>query len=160
MLKKINLSIVCLLLVMLFAVQPCFAEEVNVSIEPDQIILNAGGSGNSAAAQTIQASIGGTGKVTECIADLTIDGADGASTIAIKNCGSHYCVIDDILHIYFDRDAVLAELEAEGIGSPEGDLCTATVEATISYTDENGEHSKDISGSDDVTVINPEKSPK
>ena len=146
MLRKMKLSIFCLLLVTLFAAQPCFA--VGVQIQPDQIILNAGGKGTSEGDQTIQASIAGTGMVKDCSATLTIDGEE-VSTIKF-----HYCVLDDILHIKFDREDVLDILE--GKGTPEGVLYIATVSATINAT----EDPEDLEGSAEVLVIDPEKKPE
>ena len=153
MLRKMKLSIFCLLLVTLFAAQPCLAAElVNVSIEPNQIILNAEGNsakGQSDKIQAIQASIPGTGMVKECDATLTIDGQ------SVTTDTFHYCAFDDILHIKFDREDVLAALE--GKGTPEGVLYTADVSATI--INPTGD-SKDLEGSSEVKVIDPEKTEK
>ena len=77
--------------------------------------------------------------VTECDATLTI-GESGP----VDDFGFHYCVVDDILHIYFDRNKVLEVLDGMESG-----VYTATVEVSI-----NGGAAYQVT--DDVELIDPD----
>jgi hypothetical protein len=140
MLEKINLSLLCLLLVTLFAVQPCLAG--GVQIQPDRIILNAEGKSET---DTIQASIPmALGFMVEgCEATLTIGEA------SIEADGYKYCYVDDILHVYFDKGAFLKFLEDNGI--------LGTVEANVAGTVSGEGESVAFEGDDTIEVIDPDK---
>ena len=140
MAPRIKAMLVFLLLFATVGAQLCLAEEVNVTIKPYRIILTD--TGNS---ETIQALIPMViaGDISEFQATLSFAGADGE----IETTNYYYCIIDDILHVYFNRSQVISHLKENYVSG----RTEATVEGSFLV---DGEETRFI-GNDDVEVVTP-----
>ena len=115
-----------------------FADNI-VQVQPYKIVLNS----IKGTADTIQVSVPiSVVKVEDLEASISIGGGEGISSV-----GFYYCAIDDVLHIYFDKDEVIEYIMDNGI---EGE-----VEAYLNGSFNNGDEVVDINGSDIVEVHNP-----
>ena len=92
----------CLFLSIVFFVFPeqCFADTVNIS--PHRIVLSADGSSDDIQAR-IPMNLSPGYSITDFEASLRFDG----NSEVISSSGFYYCPVDNVLHVYFNRDAVL-----------------------------------------------------
>lgn len=138
MFKKATLSFIVMLILM---VSMIFAGTYVTNVRPDRIITNS----INGDAETIQVCVSiSVVNVEDLIASITVNGGE-----KIFSNGYYYCAIDDILHIYFNKNEVIeyligAEIEGE-----------AVVDLTGSF--QSGDKIIDIEGSDVIEVINPTK---
>lgn len=136
MLRKVVLGIMLILLITSVALS------YTVRVQPDKIVpASANGM-----ADTIQVSvIISVAEVKDLTASISIAGGD-----SIDNIDFYYCATDDVLHIYFDKDEVIDNLD--GL---DGEV---VVDLTASFT--NGDSPVEIEGSDILEVFNPASSAK
>ncbi len=109
-----------------------------VRVEPDKIVPNAW----KGKAEDLQVSVLiSVSSVEEFAASISIEGGD-----PIPAVGFDYCAIDDVLHIYFDKDAVIQQILAENL---DGEV---VVSLNCSFWD--GDNEVFIVGSDAIEVYN------
>ena len=120
--------------------QLCLAEEVNVTIKPYRIILT--NTGNS---ETIQALIPMViaGNISEFQATLRFEGFEEE----ITTTDYYYCIIDDILHVYFNRSTVTDFLLANHV--------SGRTKATVAGSFKADDTEIEFFGDDYVEVVNP-----
>ena len=146
--KKTNLRLTfyCLLLSFVLFVFPgqglSDIINVRVNINPFKIILNADGNSDDIQAKIPMALP--AGEITDFEATLLIDKV-GEGVITF-DC--YYCAVDNILHVYFDRETVLGYLRDNGI---EGKGLPAEVWGSICVEGQ----CIDFEGEDRVEVLGP-----
>ena len=133
----------CLLLSAVFFVFPGQILSDTVNISPFKIILNADGNSDDIQARIPMALP--AGEITDFGASLLF----GKAPEVLTTEDFYYCVIDNILHIYFDRGVVLDYLRDNKI---EGDEVIAQVWGSICV----GEQCVEFEGFDIVEVIDPD----
>ena len=138
--KKINSLILVLLLVSVIA-QISLADD-KVKIEPQKIILN-----DSTRDETIKASIPMQLSSTISKFNATIKFDEEGD---IKAKSYKYCAIDDILHIYFNKQEVIKFLSDNNIS---GKKVTASVSGSLM----DGDKKVTFSGEDEIEVVKPKE---
>ena len=118
--------------------EQCFADTVNIS--PHRIVLCADGSSEDIQAR-IPMNLSPGYSITDFEASLRFDG----NSEVISSSGFYYCPLDNVLHVYFNKDAVLLYLKAHKI---EG-----VVIADVWGQFDEGDASVEFSGSDRVEVL-------
>lgn len=109
-----------------------------VQVQPGKIVPNS----KAGAADTIQVSVAiSVSSVEDLVATISLGG--GA---AIYDIGFYYCAIDDILHIYFDKDTVIEQIEADGLDG--------AVDVYLECTFLSDEGPVEITGYDTIEVFN------
>ena len=136
--KKINSLTLVLLLVSVVA-QISLADTVN--IDPHKIILN-----DSTKNDTIQASIPMqiSSTISNFNATISFNGKG-----EIKATSYKYCNVDDMLHIYFDKEEVVKFLSDNNI--------SGQVTASVSGSLMDGDKSVTFSGDDKIEVVEPKE---
>jgi hypothetical protein len=129
------------LMILVLITSTVFAETVNV--QPDKIVLNS----EKGEADTIQVSVPiRVAKVEDLVASISIGGGK-----EIFSVGFYYCAIDDILHIYFEKDEVIGNIRENNL---EG-----LVEVSLQGSFNNGDDVQYINGFDIVEVFDPGSGP-
>ena len=140
--SDLKLAFCGLLLSLVLFVFPGQILSDTVNISPFKIILNADGNSDDIQARIPMALPGG--EITDFEASLLI----GDAPEVLVTTDFFYCAIDDIMHIYFDRKAVLDylkdyEIEGKVIAQVWGDFFV-------------GGEPVDFEGDDIVEVLDPD----
>lgn len=140
MTSKTNLTFTLVILTVFAVLLPCLADEFydTVIVKPDKIILTTEGTAENTIQVNIPMSVGTDISLFE--ATFTIDGTD---FLAVD---FEYCAIDDILHVFFDREDIVGYLLGEDV-----DL----VEVTVTGSFNDGFMDIYFDGIDEVEVITP-----
>ena len=148
--KNTNLILVFCFVALLFSSLTIAANAENVNITPHKIILNAKGDFDAIKADVSIGIVGGS-SIEEFGVTLWFDDIKIANAYA-----ADYCVIDSILHLYFDRNYIQDHPE---IGDFIGDEVTALVEGWVITYDANGDEIfTEFSGTDIIEILKPGKS--
>lgn len=142
----LRLTVYCLLLSAVLFVFPgqILSDTVKVNISPFKIILNADGSSDDIQAKIPMALPAG-GSITEFGATLRFNGEDEE----IPTESFYYCAVDDILHVYFNRKAVLEYLNFYEIQDK------VVAEVWVGFFD--GYEYVEFEGDDIVEVLDPDQ---
>lgn len=109
-----------------------------VRVEPDKIVPNA----IAGKADDLQVSVLiSVPSVEDLVASISIAGGEEITAI-----GYDYCAIDDVLHIYFDKDIVIKQILAAKLNGE------VVVSLDCSFWD--GDETVYIEGSDMIEVYN------
>jgi len=144
--KKTDLRLThyCLLLSVVFFAFPGQILSDTVNISPFKIILNADGNSDDIQARIPMALP--AGEITDFEAYLLFGDADEM----LVTDEFYYCAVDNILHVYFERSAVLKYLKENNI---EGSNVIAQVWGGFFV----GDLYVDFAGSDSVIVLDPDR---
>lgn len=124
-------------LVLVFVLASC-GLSYTIRVEPDKIVPNA----MNGKADDLQVSVLiSVPKVEKLVASICIQ--EGEEIVAV---GYDYCAIDDVLHIYFDKETVIKQILAANL---DGEV---VVSLAGSFWD--GEETVFIEGSDTIEVYN------